>query len=209
MRCPRASAPRRRNSRRSVRCISITPSARRPRGSSCGSISSSAMFWNNIRKRRTAIYGSWVYCSQNIQLIIFARLKGSVGIRASPPRLGQIQDDGVRLRQDAAVRQPHHRHLARGIHRHEIIAARAALHDADIDPVIIDAEIIGRPFRLQAVAADLVAIKCELGDGSVGHRSVVPCLLAEFRCVVGPIARIVSRMVSRPATLPSGVTCMK
>ena len=61
---------------------------------------------------------------------------------------GEIADDGVGLRQRAAVVEFKHRHLAGAVQLEERERARLTLHGVDGNPRIGFAQVVARPFHL-------------------------------------------------------------
>ena len=78
-----------------------------------------------------------------------------------------MQDDGVGLGQQAAIGQPHHRHLSGRIQRQEFRRAGFLFQHTDLDPLMSDAQEVGSESNLQAIARDRVA---EDGHGGVVER---------------------------------------
>ena len=86
---------------------------------------------------------------------------------SSPPRsrpgdeiaaAGEIADDGVGLRQRAAVVEFDRRHLAGAVELEEFRGARLALERIDADPVIGQREMVAHPLHLQAIAGIGIAV---------------------------------------------------
>src|SRR5208337_4065232 len=69
----------------------------------------------------------------------------------------EIADDGVGLREPAAVLEIHRRHLSEGVELEKLRGPAAAAHGVDLDPAIGEVKMIAHPLHLQAIAGIAVA----------------------------------------------------
>src|SRR5262249_14202597 len=86
-------------------------------------------------------------------------LRRSKGVRRDEIAAArEIADDGVGLRERAAVVELDGRHLTPRIELEEFRRAAAALQLVDLDPLIGQREVVKNPLPLQAVAGIAVAV---------------------------------------------------
>ena len=83
---------------------------------------------------------------------------------------GEISDDGVGLRQRAAVIEFDRRHLARAVELEKWRGAGLALERVDGDPAIGQREPVADPFHLQAIARIGIAVDFHQCAGLPGQR---------------------------------------
>lgn len=88
--------------------------------------------------------------------IHFRGIKSITGNEIAVTR--EIADDGVGLRQRAAIVENNDGHLPRRIHRQKLRRAGLAVRRIDLDPCIGTREIISHPLHFQAIAGSAVAV---------------------------------------------------
>ena len=71
---------------------------------------------------------------------------------------GEIADDGVGLRQCAAVVECDGRHLAGAVHGEELRRARLALASVDLNPLVRQREPVADPLHLETISGIAVAV---------------------------------------------------
>ena len=89
----------------------------------------------------------------------FVHLCGREGIGGNEIAVaGEIADDGVGLRQRAAIVEFDRRHLAGAVEFEELRGSALAPEDVDADPDIGQRQLVADPFHLQAIARIDIAV---------------------------------------------------
>ena len=71
----------------------------------------------------------------------------------------QIEHNRIRLRQRPSIRPACQRHLPNRVQRQKFFGLRSAIQNINLNPVMVDIQIIGGPARLLTIARNAVAIK--------------------------------------------------
>src|SRR2546421_9325897 len=91
------------------------------------------------------------------QPFVHLRLRVSI-LRDETRTAGEIADDGIGLRQRAAVVEFDRRHLAGAIELEKLRSARLALEGIDRYPGVGQREMVAHPLHLEAIAGIGIAV---------------------------------------------------